>query len=278
MHSHNVVQTVEQKVTLKNAADGNGFAVDTEVKLKQVRPKSELEIKLAPSKIKIEKKCKPSQINDENTKGSFLGKLEHKVGSDRPDLTAGFTYALPKAHEDVGVWTEGNVTFKGLKDWAGDVSALFSYNNKFFVGSQINSSLQTRKADKITGILAARFDDNFVYMHANCLDHVVRVGFSTKQIENIGTFAAESEIKLKEQGPIQDRTTTKIAFDHSFNQDSTLKVKLDVTKQVFAHLSFSHKINKNLKVTLMDHANPLGFFKNGAKESYRMGVALEGNF
>ena len=263
---------------MKNREDGNGFGVDTEVKLKQVRPKSEIEIKLAPSKIKIEKKCKPEQINDENTKGSFLGRLEHKVGSDKPDLTAGFTYALPKAHEDVGVWTEGNVTYKGLKDWAGDVSALFSFKNQFFVGSQITGNLQTRKVDKITGIVGAQFDDNFVYMHANCLDHVIRVGFSTKQIEHVGTFAAESEIKMKEQGPIQDRTTTKIAFDHKINDDSTFKMKLDVTKQVYAHLSFSHKINNNLKVTLMDHANPLGFFKNSAKESYRMGVALEGNF
>jgi hypothetical protein len=263
---------------LKNSEDGNGFVVDTEVKLKQVRSENELEVKLTPAKIKVENKFKPSQINDENNKGSLIGRFEHKVGSDKPDLTGGFTYALPKAHEDAGAFFEGNVTFKGLKDWAGDISGLLSYRNQFFLGSSIKGSLQTRKADEITGVFGAKLDDNFVYLHANCLKHVIRVGFSTKMIEHIGTFAAETEIKLKDEGPIQDRTTGKIVFDHKLNDDSTLKVKLDISKQVYAHMSFSHKINKNLKVTLMDHANPLGFFKNSAKENYRLGVALEGSF
>jgi hypothetical protein len=265
-------------MVLKNSEDGNGFVVDTEVKLKQVQKENELEVKLTPSKIKVENKFKPSQINDENTKGSLLGRLDHKVGSDKPDLTAGFTYALPKAHEDAGAFFEGNVTYKGLKDWTGDISGLLSYKNQFFLGSQINGDLQTRKADKITGIFAAKLDDNFVYLHANCLEHVIRVGFSTQKIEHIGTFAAETEIKLREEGPIQDRTTGKIAFNHKLNDDTTLKIKLDVTKQVYVHMAFSHRINKNLMVTIMDHANPLGFFKNSAKENYRLGVALEGSF
>ena len=252
--------------------------VDTEFKLKQVRPKGTTEVKLTPSKIKIEKECRPDQVNNDTTTGSFLGKLEHTVGNDKPDITAGFTYGLPKVNDDIAAHFEGNATYKGMKEWAGDISGMLSYRNQFFLGSQITADLQTRKASEITGIAAADLDGNFLYLHANCLSHIIRVGFNTSQIERLGTFQAETEIALKEKGPLQDRTTTKVAFDYNINSDTRLKFKFDITRKVLAHMSFIHKLNDNLSITFTDTCNPLGFFKDRAQNDYRLGIALDAKF
>jgi len=265
-------------VTLKEAGENKGYKVDTEVKYKQTLPKGSLEFKLTPSKVKIEKSCVPDMVNVDGKKGSFLGRLEHKIGSDKPDLTAGFSYAIPKVNDDVGIWAEGNVTYKGLKSWVGDISALVSFRNKFYVGSQITGDLKTRKSQEITGIVGANVDGNFVYFGANCLNHLVRVGFSTPNVKNLGTLAAEAEVDLNQKGPIQDRATSKVAFDYALNPSTNLKVKLDITKKVIAHCTLKHKINDNLTLTMTDSANPAGFFKNAGKEMYQLGLALEANF
>jgi len=220
----------------------------------------------------------PEQINTADAEGSFLGRLEHKTGNDKPDLTGGFTYGLPRLSDDVGAYFEGNVTYKGMQEWNGDLSAMFTYQNQFYLGSKITGCLKTRKASEITGIAAANIDGNFIYMHTNCLKNILRFGFSTKNVEHFGTLAAETEIALKEKGTLQDRTTTKVAFDHAITEDSTLKVKFDISKKVLLHTAFIHNINKNLKVTFSDTMNPIGFFTEPAKEKYSVGVALEGNF
>ena len=257
--------------------DGN-YKLDTEAKVKSAGAKGKWELKLTPSKIKFEKSCTPEQINDANTTGSFLGRVEHKVGSDKPDVTAGFTYARPKATDDVGAWFEGNVTYNGLKNFTGDISALFAFQNQFFIGSQIKGDLQTRKADEITGVVAAKLDGSFVYMHANCLNHIIRLGFSTTKVEQVGKLSAETEIKMKEKGPIQDRATTRVAFDHAITDDMSMKYKFDITKQLNAHFTFIHRINNNLRVTMTDNCDPLGFFKNPGSKKYNFGISFEGNF
>lgn len=235
-------------------------------------------MKLTPSKVKIEKAYNPEALNSATSAGSFFGRLEHKVGGGKPDITAGVTYALPSFHQDAGVWLEGNLTYKGCKEWAGDASALLSVRNQFFVGSQIKSNLQTKKADEIHGVAAVAFDNNFVYLHANCLKHIIRVGFTTPQIEYIGKLAAEAKIDLKQEGPLEDKTSSQVAFDYPINADTKLKFKFDITKKVYAHFSFIHVINQNLKFTFTDYCNPAGFFRNSGKEQYRLGMAFEANF
>lgn len=262
---------------MTEGADG-GYKLDTEAKLKATCPKSKFELKLTPSKIKVEKSCTPPQVNDDETKGSFLGRVEHKVGSDKPDVTAGFTYARPRATDDVGAWFEGNVTYKGLKNWTGDISGLFSFQNQFFIGSQIKGDLQTRKADEITGVVATRLDDSFVYLHANCLNHIIRLGFSTTKVDQIGKLSAETEVDLKAKGPIQDRSKARVAFDHKITDDMTMKYKFDISKEIDAHFSFIHKINNNLRVTMTDNCDPVGFFKNPGAKKYKFGISFEGNF
>ena len=265
-------------MTLKEAGENKGYKVDTEVKYKQTLPKGSFEFKLTPSKVKLEKSCVPDMVNSDGKKGSFLGRFEHKIGSDKPDLTAGFSYAIPKINDDVGIWTEGNVTYKGLKSWVGDISALVGFRNQFFVGSQITGDLQTRKSQEITGIVGANVDGNFVYFGANCLNHLVKVGFTTKKISYFSTLAAEAEVDLNQKGPIQDRTTSKVAVEYAGNSSTTMKVKFDITKKLLGHFTMKHKINDNLTLTMTDSVNPIGFFKNAGKEKYNLGLALEANF
>ena len=271
-------QSVEEKVTFDHAEDGNGYKLGTELKIKQVREKGTTEVKLTPTKVKIEKSCRPDQVNNDTATGSFLGKLEHKIGDDKPDLTAGFTYGRPKLNDDVAAYFEGNVTYKGMKEWAGDISGLLSFRNQFYLGSQIFADLKTKKATDITGIAAAEVDGHFLYMHAHCLKNIVRVGFSTKKLEQFGTLAAETEIALKEKGPIQDRTKATVAFDTDINEDSKLKMKLDITKKLYGHFSFIHKINDNLSITFTDALNPLGLFKDRGQNEYNIGISLDAKF
>lgn len=252
--------------------------MDTEVKLKQTSPKGKFELKLTPSKLKVDNSYNLEQLNGVNNRGSVVGKIEHSIGKDKPNLTAGFTYAVPRLNEDVGAWLEGNITYKNCEKWTGDISALLSVRDQFFVGSKIVSNLHTKKADEITGVVGALFDTNFVYLNANCLNHVVRFGFSTYQVPHIGKFAAEAEIDLKEKGPIEDRTKSQIAFDYQINLDSRLKFKFDITKKVYGHFSFIHAINKNLTLTFTDYCSPMGFFKHSGKEKYKLGLALEASF
>ena len=241
-------------------------------------PKGKFEFKLTPSKLKFEKECTPDVVNKDDKEGSFLGRVEHKIGDDKPDVTSGFKYAMPKVNEDVGLWFEGNVTYKQFKNWVGDIGALASYKNQFYIGSQIKGDLQTQKADEITGVIGASMDNNFCYMHANCLNHVIRLGFSTPNVRYFKTFAAESEIKLKEKGSLQDRTTGKLAFDFDCSNDILMKFKFDITKDILLHSTFKHKINDHLTITMTDCCNPLGFFQNPGKSKYNVGVALEANF
>lgn len=260
-------------------AEGKGgYAVDSEVKLKHTYPTEKFELKLTPSKVKIEKAFNPDSMNSATSAGSFLGRLEQKVGKGKPDVTAGLTYALPSFHQDAGAWLEGNLTYKDCKEWTGDASALLSIRNQFFVGSQIKGHLQTKKAQEITGVAAVAFDTNFVYLHANCLEHIIRFGFTTPQIQYIGKLAAEAKVRLNEKGPIEDKTSGLVAFDYPINPDTKLKLKFDITKKVFAHFSFIHQINRNLKLTFTDACNPAGFFRNSEKEQYRLGLAFEANF
>lgn len=207
-----------------------------------------------------------------------MGRLEYKAGDERPDLTAGFTYGLPKLNDDVSAYFEGHVTNKGMKDFHGDFSFLGSYQNKFFVGSEVVGDLKSQKASSIHGVAAADFDGNFVYLKHDCLKHVAKFGFSTNKVDQLDTLAAETQIALKENGPLQDRTTTTVAFKKAFNSDMTLKAKFDITKKVYGEFSWIHKINDNFKITFTDRLNPVGIFTEPAKEKYDLGVAFEGTF
>lgn len=249
-----------------------------EVKVKDTHVDGKCEIKLTPSKVKFDYTHNLAQLNGANQSGTVTGKVEHKIGDNRPDLTGGFTYAVPRINDDVGAWLEGNVTYKNCEKWTGDISALLSVRDQFFVGSKIVSNLQTKKADDITGVVGALFNRNFIYLHANCLKHVIRFGFSTTDVPHLTKLVAEAEMDLKEKGPIEDRTKATVAFDHLLNVDTRLKLKFDITKKVYAHFSLIHRINDNLRFTFTDYCNPVGFFKNGAQENYRLGLAFEANF
>ena len=255
-----------------------GYKLDSEVKLKQKSKDYKTDLKLTPSKIKLENEYSPEQLNSGDSIGSLIAKLEHKIGGENPDITTGAKYGLPKLHDSAGLWLEGNLTYKKCKQLNGDISGLISVNNQFFVGSQIIGNLETRKSDEITGICAAKFDDNFVYLHANCLKHIIRLGLATPQISYINKISAEAKVDLDGKGPLTDRTTGQVAFDYPINNDSKLKFKFDISKNIYAHCSFIHKINENLKLTVTDSANPAGFFKNSAAEKYKLGLALEAEF
>lgn len=272
--------TIEQKATLKEQGedDFKGYKLDTEVKLKQQNKEGKLDVKLTPSKIKVEKEHKPAQLNTVDSTGSVLGRVEHKVGGGNPDLTAGVKYGLPRLHESAGLWLEGNLTYKNFKQFNGDISGLLAINNQFFVGSQIIGDLEKKKADEITGVCGAQFDGNFVYLRANCLKHIVRLGFSTPYFGWTNKLAAEAKLDLDKEGPITDRTTGTVALDYPINFDSKLKFKFDISKKVFMHFSFIHKINENLQITFTDYANPTGFFRDSERAKYRLGVAFEAKF
>lgn len=266
-------------MTLSDNEKADGYNIDTEVKVKHVQSCCALDLKLTPSKVKAEQTYHLEQLNGPTYHGFLTGRLEHKIGNDKPDLTAGVSYAVPKINDDVGAYLEGNVTYKGLKNWVGDFGWLLSVRNQFFVGSQITANLEEKKAKEITGVVGAVFNGNNIYMHANCLEHIVRVGFSsTEVLAQLNKFAAETEIKLNEKGPIEDRTSSKVAFDWNVNPDTLLKIRFDITKKVYGHFSMVHHINKNLSLTFTDYCNPVGFFKNSGKEEYKLGLALEASF
>ena len=235
------------------------------------------EMKLTPSKINIENEFNPDQMNDENTIGGLVGKIEHHPGS-ATSVTAGFKYGLPKFQEHFGLWFEGNAIWGNPNNWTGDVSAMIGVNDQYFVGTKIVSNLKTRKTDEITGIVATKFDDNFAYFHANCLEHKLRLGFSTPHVPEFTKVAAEAKIDLKGEGSLTDKTTSEVVLDKSLNDDTRFKMKLDLSKSLLAHFSFIHRINKNLTCTITDSVNPIGFFKNAGKEKYRIGVAFEADF
>lgn len=258
--------------------EGNGYNLGMEVKVKDTHADGKCELKLTPSKVKFENTHNLEQLNGVNQRGSVLGRIEHKIGDNRPDLTGGITYAVPRLNEDVGIWTEGNVTYKNCEKWMGDISALLSVRDQFFVGSKIVGNLQTKKSEEITGVVGALFNKNFLYLHANCLNHNIRFGFSTTDIPHLTKFAAEAELDLDKKGPIEDRMKSTVAFNYILNADSRLKFKFDITKKVYGHFSFIHKINNNLQLTFTDYCNPAGFFKNSAQEKYRLGLAFEASF
>jgi len=268
----------EQKLTFDNTEEGNGLKLGSELKVKASCEKSKFEAKITPNKVKIEKTCTPPQVNNDTTEGSFMGRLEYKAGDETPDLTAGFTYGLPKLNDDVSVYFEGNVTYKGLKDLKGEFTTLSSYQNKFFIGSEVIGDLKTQKPSSIHGVAAADLDGSFVYMKHDCINHLAKLGFSTKKLDQFDTFAAETQVAVKQEGPLQDRTTTTVAFSKALSDDFTLKGKFDITKKVHAEISWIHKINDNFKITFSDRLNPVGIFTEPAKEKYELGIAFEGIF
>jgi hypothetical protein len=239
--------------------------------------KSSFEIKLTPSKVKIEKICTPAMVNDENTEGSFLGRLEHKTGKDYTDIAAGFSYGLPKLQDNVGLWFEGNVITNNLKSFAGDLSAVGALNNQWFVGTKVVGDLKAQKLSEAHGFVAVQVDNNFGFLLSNCLERKIKLGFWTQNIEYFSRVAAETNIELDDKYGLKGSPTSTVAFEHQLNDDSKLKVKFDIAKDIYTHFSFVHTINKNLQITITDECNPLGFFRNSGKEQYKLGVAFEAN-
>lgn len=234
-------------------------------------------MKLTPAKVKIEKKCFPAELNKGDAEGSFLGRLEHKTGKDCTDITAGFAYGMPKLADNAALWVEGNVVSNNCKEFAGDLSAVVGYNNQYFIGSKILANLKTQKLNEAHGFLAADFDKNFVYMNTNCLERKIKFGFSTPNVEYLERLAGETQIELDDKHQLKGTPTSTIALSHKVNDDSKIKVKFDITKDIHTHFSFIHKISKNLTLTVTDYCNPIGFFKNSGKETYKLGVSLEAN-
>ena len=277
----NISRSYESKATFSAGDETKefaGFTVNTEVKLKKKCAKGRFEAKFAPTDVKLEKEIFPPEANKDGVVTSVLGRVEHTIGKDRPNLTLGFTHGAPKLHDSVGLWIQAYLTYTAAKDFKGDFAGMLGFQDKFFVGSKVIGDLKTRKADKIHGIAGAKFDGNFVYFGANCLEHVVRLGFSTPHVQYLSKLAAEAQVSLNEKGSFQDKTTCKAALEHQLNSDSKLKLRFDVTKKLMMHFSFSHKINSNLKFTFADSCNPIAFFKNPAAEKYRYGLAFGGTF
>lgn len=267
---------MEQKLVIGHQnEETKRHGVDTEVKVKKTLADGNFELKLAPSKVKIEKKWLLEKVYDPSTIGTFFGRLEHKVGKDSTDLTAGFQYAVPAFHEGIGIWTEANLVSNNLKSWAGDASAMVNLNHNIWIGSKLIGDLQSQKLNEAHGVLAANFDGNFAYLVSNCWERKVRLGFSTPAIQYFNKLAAETKIDLDEKYAIKGTPESTVAFSSKLNDDSALKVKFDITKDVHVHFSFVHRINKNLQITVTDHANPMGFFKNQGDAQYKLGIALE---
>ena len=170
------------------------------------------------------------------------------------------------------------MTYTSAKEVKGDIGGMLGFQEKFFIGSKIVGDLKTRKADEIRGVAAVKVDGNVAYFGANCLEHVVKLGFSTPHVQYLSKLAAEAKVDLKAAGSLKDNTKCRAAFEHDVNADSKLKVRFDITKTLMLHFSFIHKINSNLKFTFTDSLNPIGFFKNPGAEKYKYGLAFEGSF
>lgn len=138
--------------------------------------------------------------------------------------------------------------------------------------------MKTQKASSIFGVAGANLDGHFVYYKHDCSNHVATVGFSTDKLDQFQKVAAETEVALKEQGPLQDRTTTTLAFQNSLNSDTTIKSKFEITKRVHAEVAWIHKINDNFKITFSDRVDPIAMFTEPANTKYEIGVAFEGIF
>lgn len=256
--------------------EGKGHKVDTEVKLKKKSSKGQFELKLAPAKVKIEKKCNPEFINKDGTEGSFLGRVEHKVGKDSTDITAGFTYGLPKLAENAGLWLEGNLVTNNFKSVGGDLSAVLGLNNQYFIGGKVVGDITNQKLSEAHGFLAAYFENRIAYLSSNCLERKLRLGFSIPKFQVFDTFAAETEIELDDKYALKGTPISRVAYSYKVNSDSRLKVKLDISKDIFAHFSFIHKINNNLQISFTDYAKPLAFFsRKGDNSLYKLGISLE---
>lgn len=234
-------------------------------------------MKLAPSKVKVENKWSPSQINNGDTEGYLLDRLEHNSVKDQTVITTGFAYGLPKLADNVALWLEGNVIANNLKEFSGDLSAVAAYNKQYFVGTKVLGNLQTRKLSEAHGFVAAEFENNFVYLNSNCLARKIKLGFSTPNIQYLQRLAGETQIELDENYQLKGTPTSNIAFSNKINDDTTLKVKFDISKDIHFHFSCIHKLSKNLSFTVGDSFNPLGLHKNSGKEIYNFGVSLEAN-
>lgn len=277
----NISRSYEQKATF-SAGDENkelaGFTVNSEVKLKKKCSKVRSEAKFSVADVKIEKEFFPPEANKDGVITSVVGKFEHKIGKERPGFTLGFTHGAPKLHDSVGLWLQGYLTYTAAKEVKGDLAGMLGFQDKFFIGSKIIGDLKTRKAENIHGIAAVKVDGNFAYFGANCLEHIVKLGFSTPHVQHLSKLAAEAQVNLNEKGSFQDKTTCRAAFEHEINSDSKMKMRFDITKTLMVHFSFTHKINSNLKFTFADSVNPIAFFKNPGSEKYRYGLAFEGTF
>ena len=276
-----ISRSYESKATFSSGDDTKeftGFTVNSEVKMKKRWSKLRSEAKFTQKDVKLEKEFFPPEANKDGVITSVVGKIEHTIGSDRPNFTLGFTHGAPKLHDSVGLWLQGYLTYTTAKEVKGDFGGVLGFQDRFFIGSKIIGDLKTRKADKIHGVAAAKFDGNFAYFGANCLEHIVRLGFSTPHVQYLSKLAAEAQVNLNEKGSFQDKTTCKAALEHQINSDSKMKMRFDITKSLMVHFSFTHKINSNLKFTFADSLNPIAFFKNPGSEKYRYGLAFEGTF
>lgn len=235
-------------------------------------------MKLTPTKAKIEKKCKPEFLNGDDKEGQFLGRLEHSTAKDHTDITAGFTYGLPKLADGVSLHTEGNLTaHNSYKEVTGDLSAVFGYNNQFYLGTKVGADLKSQKLGEVHGLFGVHHDGNFAYFVSNCLARTMRFGFSTPHVQYLDKLAAEARLELDDKHKLKGDVTSAVALTHKINDDAKIKVKLDISKEVYAHFSLIHRINNNLTLTMTDYCNPMGFFKNSGKEGYKLGVSLEAN-
>jgi len=204
-----------------------------------------------------------------------LGRLEHKTGKDHTDITAGFTYGLPKLNESLGLWLEGNVITNNFSKFSGDLSAVAAFENQWFVGTKVLADLQTQKLNEAHGFVAVSVDNNFGFLLSNCLARKLRVGFWTPNVSYFSRVSAHTDLELDDKYALKGSPTSTIGFEHDYSEDSRIKAKFEVSDEIKAHFSFVHKLNKNLTLTITDSCNPLGFFRNQGKEKYELGVAFE---
>ena len=266
-------QAIEEKVTISDA--GEACKVDTEAKLKISSSDHQAELKASPSKAKLEFKANPPTMNDDSNQVTFVSSVEHKIGKEYTDLKAGFSYGLPKVADNAGLWIEGNAVTNNLTAHTGDISAVIGYQDQYFIGSKSVANLNTQKVTEMHGFLAAKVNESFMFLLSNCYERKIKLGLSTPKIDYFDKLSAESNIELDEKYQMKGSPTSTIAFEHKLNGDSKLKTKLDIAQDIYVNLSFVHKINPNLQITIGDSLNPLGLFKNSGKEVYKLGVALE---
>lgn len=216
-------------------------------------------------------------MNNDSTEATFLGRVEHKIGKEYTDVTAGFSYGLPKAADQVGVWFEGNVISNNLSTFTGDFSAVFGFDKQYFLGSKAVGDFKAQKVTEMHGFVAAKLADYFIFLSSNCYQRKIKIGFSTSSFEYFNKLYAETNIEFDDKYNFKGSPSSTVAFENKINDDTKFKTKIDISQDINVDLSFVHKISPTLQLTIGDYMNPLGFFKNPGENMYKLGVSLEAN-